>query len=83
MTTLAVPFDDEWLLSTGLSRAEVESELRVILAAKLFELQRLTLVQAAAVAGLSVWQFMDALSRLKVSVINLSEDELLDELRQP
>jgi predicted HTH domain antitoxin len=41
-----------------MSRAEAQHEFRLILAAKLFELRRLTLGQAAEMAGLPVWTFI-------------------------
>jgi len=82
MTTVEVPVDERWLVSSGLNPVEVQHELRLILAAKLFELRRLTLGQAAEMAGLPVWSFMEALSRLGVSVINLSDEQLAHELRQ-
>ena len=80
MVTLEIPVDESWLLSSGRSRADVEQELRCILAAKLFELRSLTLAQAAIMAGMPLWQFMEALSSLQISAINMSPDDLADEL---
>ncbi|MCX6876252.1 MAG: UPF0175 family protein [Verrucomicrobia bacterium] len=82
MMTLEIPIEESWLLSSGRSRADVELELRCILAARLFELRRLTLAQAAKMAGISIWQFMEALSCLNISAINLSEEDLADELER-
>ena len=79
MTLLELPVDDRWLVSTGRGPEEMRQELKEVLAAKLFELGRLTLGQAAAFAGLPVWTFMEVLSRLKVSVINLDDEQLADE----
>lgn len=81
MTTLEVPIHGSWL-STGHANSEdLKQELREVLAAKLFELGRVTLVQASEIAGLSVRGFMERLSRLNVSVINLGLDDLHDELQ--
>ncbi|MBK8039023.1 MAG: UPF0175 family protein [Verrucomicrobiaceae bacterium] len=80
MTTLQIPVDERWLLRAGLSVAELAEELREFLAAKLFESGRLTLGQAAEVAGQPVWQFMESISRLGVSVINMNLDMLEDDL---
>ena len=82
MTTVEVPVDERWLAAAGLNPAEVQHELRLILAAKLFELRRLTLGQAAEMAGLPVWSFMEALSRLGVSVINPPDEQLAHEFLQ-
>ena len=42
---------------------------------------RLTLKQAAELAGLRLEDFMKEISRRKVSIINLDEEELEEELR--
>jgi predicted HTH domain antitoxin len=80
MMTLQIPVDDRWLLRAGLSVSELANELREFLAAKLFESGRLTMAQAAEVAGLPVWTFMEVLSRLGVSVINMDSEMLKDDL---
>lgn len=80
MTTLEIPVDDRWLLRAGLSVAELANELREFLAAKLCESGRLTLGQAAEVAGQPVWQFIETISRLGVSVINMNLAMLEDDL---
>jgi len=80
MMTLQIPVDDRWLLRAGLSVSELANELREFLAAKLFESGRLTLAQAAEVASLPVWTFMEVLSRLGVSVINMDSEMLKDDL---
>jgi len=80
MTTVEVPVDERWLANSGLNKGEVQHEFRLILASKLFELRRLTLGQAAEMAGLPVWSFMEALSRSVVSVMNLTDEQLAHDL---
>ncbi len=58
-----------------------EYEARLLLAVELYREGRLTLKQAAELAGLCVEDFMRELSRRKVSIINLDEEELKEELR--
>ncbi len=58
-----------------------EYEAKVLLAVELYREARLTLKQAAELAGLCVEDFMKELSRRKVSIINLDEEELKEELR--
>lgn len=58
-----------------------EYEARLLLAVELYREARLTLKQAAELAGLCVEDFMRELSRRKVSIINLDEGELEEELR--
>jgi|UniRef100_UPI003784A155 predicted HTH domain antitoxin len=80
MTMLQIPVDDRWLLRAGMTVAELAGELRVFLAAKLYESSRLTLGQAAEMAGQPVWTFMESISRLGVSVINMDLDMLKNDI---
>ena len=58
-----------------------EHEARLLLAVELYREARLTLKQAAEVARLCVEDFMKELSRRKISIINLDEEELKEELK--
>jgi len=58
-----------------------EDEARLLLAVELYREGRLTLKQAAAFAGLCVEDFMRELSRRKVTIVNLDEEELDEELK--
>ncbi len=58
-----------------------EYEARLLLAVELYREGRLTLKQAAELAGLCVEDFMRELSRRKVTIINLDEEELKEDLR--
>jgi predicted HTH domain antitoxin len=82
MTTLELPINEHWLSGFRGSEEELRQELREILAAKLFELGRMTLAQSAELADLPVWAFMERLSLLKVSIVNQTRDDLLDELAE-
>lgn len=78
--TLELAIDDQWLAASGLAPDTASREFRLLLAAKLFELGRVTLAQGAELAGLSVWDFSEALAGIGVSVINLSADQLAHDL---
>ncbi|WP_295544400.1 type II toxin-antitoxin system prevent-host-death family antitoxin [uncultured Thiohalocapsa sp.] len=67
---LPVPFDKR-LLDQGVHRA---------LALSLFEQRRLTLAQAAKVAGLSLDAFIDLLEPLGLTAVDYPAEELTDEL---
>lgn len=57
-----------------------ERELLTILASKLYEQGKLSLGQAAKLAGYSKRSFMEILGSYGVSVFNYSEDELDSDL---
>ena len=80
MQLLTIPYPDDLLLVTGQTPRALEHELRFWLAVKLFELTRLTLGQAAEMAGMSKWQFGDELGRWGIPIINLTDDQIASEL---
>ncbi len=51
-------------------------EVRTVAAVKLFELERISLGQAAVLAGLTVREFVDVLDHYEVAVINYTPEEL-------
>ncbi len=57
-------------------------EARVLLMAKLFETGRLSLGQAASLAGYSKRAFIEVLGKLGISVFNYSADELRNEVER-
>lgn len=60
---------------------EFAQELRVAAAVKWYELQWVSQGRGAEIAGLTRADFIDALSRYRVSPFQYSEQDLLDELR--
>lgn len=56
-------------------------EVRILAAVKLFEVGRVSLGQAADLAGHSVRSFVDVLARYRVPVINYPVEDLEKEIR--
>lgn len=81
MNTLSIPYADDLLVTSGKAPEELEAELSFLLAVKLFELHRLSLGKAAEFCGMEKLKFMFELGRLKIPVVNLSDDQIADELR--
>jgi AraC-like DNA-binding protein len=52
----------------GVQASAVDRELRLLAAAKLVELRRVNVVTGAQLAGMAVWDFVEAISRLGVKV---------------
>ena len=76
MTVVQIPIDEALLANAGVDPARVEEVFRILAAAKLFELRRLTLTQAAHLAGLPLGNFMEELGKLNISWINLTDSQL-------
>lgn len=68
-------------MTSGKSPQALEEELTFLLAAKLFELHRLSLGKAAEFCGMNKLRFMFELGRLQIQVVNLDDDQIADELR--
>ena len=73
---LTIPYGDELLESVGLSACRFEEEAKLLLAAKLYELGRVSSGQAAELCGSTRVGFLLALSRLGVPASNLSLEDL-------
>lgn len=78
--TLTIEYSDELLFSLGISDKEFSEEARFLLAAKLYELGRLSSGQSAKLAGKSRVEFLFSLSRFGVAMSNLREEDLREEL---
>jgi predicted HTH domain antitoxin len=81
MAVLHIPYDEELLVSSGQSNQEFESDLRFFLAAKLYELGKVSAGQAGKLAGMPRLRFLDELARRGFTVIHLDQDAIEDELR--
>jgi predicted HTH domain antitoxin len=78
--TLTIQYGDELLLGLGLSPSEFSAEAGFLLAAKLYELGRLTSGQAAKLCGKERVDFLLELPRAHVPVSNLHADDADDEI---
>ena len=63
------------------SRGDFEREARFAMAVKLFELGRISSGVAAVLAGISRVEFLLELHRYGVSMNNLSDEEIFDDIR--
>lgn len=59
---------------------KIIQELRLSYALRLFKASEVTLAKAAELAGLDLYDFMTACKQEKISVIDVTRDELLEEL---
>jgi predicted HTH domain antitoxin len=81
MPVLHIPYGEELLVATGQSPDELEPELRFLLAAKLYELGRVSAGQAGKLAGMPRLRFLDELGRRGFTVVHLEPEAIEDELR--
>jgi predicted HTH domain antitoxin len=80
MQTIQIELPDEILLSLKQTPREISQEIRMAAAAKLYELGKLSSGRAAELAGISRVSFLQALARYEVSIFNLTEEEIKQDL---
>lgn len=78
---LAIAYDDDVLLQASLRREEFEREAPFLLAAKLYELGRLSSGRAAKLCGRGRVDFLMALPRIGVAMSNLRTEDIDDDIR--
>lgn len=81
MSTLRIEYPDSLPALVNQSSSEFESEARMAMAAKLFELGRLTSGQAALLAGIPRAQFLTECGRFGVASVNWDDEEMEAEFR--
>lgn len=80
MNELTIAYPENLLLSLKESPVEFESEARLLLAVKLYELGKVSTGMAARVAGISRVTFIFALGRFGLSPIGLEPGELAEDM---
>ena len=78
--TLTIEYTDELLFTLGVSSEQFSEEAKLLLAAKLYEMGKISSGQAARLAGKSRVEFLLSLARLNVPLSNLRAEDIKDEL---
>lgn len=78
--SLTIEYGDDILFSSGLTRSEFNAEALFLLAAKLYELGRLSSGQAAKFCGKGRVDFLLSLPRIGVSMTNLRPEDAASEV---
>ena len=77
---LTIQYSDDLLLSLKKSPHEFEAEARLLLAVKLYEMDRVSSGVAAQLAGMSRVEFMLELARFGLSPMGQEPSELAEDL---
>ena len=76
MSSLAIELPESLWATSDLSREQFLREARLLLAAKMFELGRISSGRAAELCGLTRVDFLMELGRLGVSAVQLDAEEM-------
>jgi predicted HTH domain antitoxin len=77
--TLQIEYGDDLLFSAGLSQDAFDSEAKFLLAAKLYELDKLSSGRAAKLAGMDRESFLLLLPRYGIPSVHWDRDEIAAE----
>ena len=81
MKELTVRYPDDLASAVQVTAAELEAQILLMAALKMFELGKLSSGKAAELAGLSRVEFFEMCGRYRVPVFNYTADELEAELQ--
>ena len=82
MQKITLEYPDDLELAVQTTREELNTQIRLMAALKMFELGKLSSGQAAALAGMSRVAFLEQCGRYRVSAFNYSPEEVGDELEK-
>jgi len=80
--TVKIPYPEDLPKALGETAEAFERELRFLVAAKLYEMGRISSGRAAEMADMSRVEFLEALGKYRIPVFNYSLEELEREIRE-
>lgn len=80
--TISIDFPADLLLALNETETELKQRIKVSLAMRLYELQKLTIGKAAQLAGLSRFEFETMLSDNEIPISNLTINDILDDSKK-
>jgi predicted HTH domain antitoxin len=79
---IILDFPSDILLTLNENEKELKHEIKVSLAMRMFQLQKLTLGKAAQLCGLSRFEFETLLSENRIPISNLSFEDVLEDSKK-
>ncbi len=81
-TTFTISLPESVLQSMNIDANEIISDMRKEYGFKLYKTGKLTLIQAAELCGVSLYEFVSLLTLSAIPVIDYASDDLENELKQ-
>ena len=81
MKQITLEYPDDLELAVQTTPGELQAQIRLMAALKMFELGKLSSGKAAELAGLSRVEFFEVCGRYRVSLFNYSPEEMEAELQ--
>ncbi len=80
--TISIDFPSDMFLALNETENEIKQRIKISLAIRFYELQKLTIGKAAQVAGLSRLQFETLLSENEISISNLTIEDVISDIEK-
>ncbi|MDQ6764233.1 MAG: UPF0175 family protein [Bacteroidota bacterium] len=80
--TITIDFPGDILLALNESENDLKKRIKLTLAIQLYELQKLTIGKAAQLSGVPRLEFETELSKKKISISNLTQDDILNDIEK-
>ncbi len=82
MQTISIDLPNDILLALNESEKELKNRIKVALAIQLYQSQKLTIGKASQLAGLARFEFEKQLSNNKISISNITEEDVLNDIEK-
>ncbi len=80
--TVSIDFPSDILLALNESESDLKKRIQLVLAIQLYTTQKLTIGKAAQLSGMSRLEFEKELSRNKISISNLTEVDVMNDIEK-
>jgi predicted HTH domain antitoxin len=80
--SITLDFPNDVFLVLNESKNDLKHRLKIILAIQLYNGQKLSIGKAAQLSGLSRLKFEEELSKNKISISNLTEQDVMDDVEK-
>lgn len=80
--TISTEFPNDILLALNESENDLKKRIKITLAIQLYKLQKLTIGKATQLSGISRLEFEKELSENKISISNLNEEDILNDIEK-
>jgi len=80
--TISIDFPSDIFLALNETESEIKQHLKILMAVRLYKLEKLTIGKAAQIAGLSRLQFETILSGNEVPISNLTIEDVISDIEK-
>lgn len=80
--TISIDFPNDIFLALNESETDLKKRIKLTLAIELYKSQKLTIGKAAQLSGMTRLDFEKELSKNKISISNLTEEDVLGDIEK-